>query len=79
MWLLFIEHIFSNLSHTVDFESSHLVNSLRVCGLWSFDGLQPSIYVMVAEVEQKSIEIVEMWIFPDQRRNVVGAKSLWGF
>ena len=49
MWLLFIEHIFSNLSHTVDFESSHLVNSLRVCGLWSFDGLQPSIDVMIAD------------------------------
>ena len=64
---MFIEHIFSNLSHIVDFERSHLVNSLRVCGLWSFDGLQPSIYVMVAkpvrgELADYSIPVFQ-WLF----------------
>ena len=46
---LYIEHILSNVSPSVDFESPHSVNALRVCGLWSFDGLQPSIDVMIAD------------------------------
>ena len=46
---MFIEHFFGNFSHLIEFESTHSVNTLCVSGLWSFDDLQPSIYVMVAD------------------------------